>query len=879
MNPNNAIPHNMLAEQAYIAHLLIDPDSTLNNTEISITSEDFFDTKHQLIFETAEMLHTNYKTVNPIEVVTALKNAGRLADAGGIQYITQTINPANATSYGTNPVGLAMLIQEDKQRRDLLDASYRISEAASPGSGNEAEEALAVAESEVFTLLNKQTQNSQYDFTVKGIVDDVIENIKNISEAPEGATPNGVPSGFDALDDMTTGFKGGQFILIAARPGIGKALDVNTEIQTIEGRKLLKDITENDYVYGMNGKPYPVIKAHETFCADEAYIMYFSDGSTLTANGDHVWLTETRQARKQRNISRARRKNFSVTQIEKLNKELSTSSSEDLMSIQNVDQLLSTHMRNSKKFLEMLSHLEVIETRMNAKVSSVSMNTYNTAQVMGSLQSTKRIQEHTDSTVYTKVANYVHSSTTQMMTVPDIANLVFGDAKQEEISYIRNLISSRNIKATDKQKTQRSISQTPELLFNKRELLELCISFGNMFKNDQRTENAVLSPKTTKEIFKSLKVGSDNRSNHSIPKGKEIESIFFNNKSVSVEERKKFLSTYEGNKLATTSKELFDKTLLFASSLGYLTMQTVDSNVFRISWREQTTADVYITDMKIVSNIQMRCLTVASPDSMFLAGTSFTPTHNSTLAVDFSRNASFLDGKTVLFFSLEMDQVELTTRILSAEGRVETTKLKKGTLDEIDWMNISEAKQKLQNGNFILKTNPNYTISQIRAACMKQKMQPEGLDMVVIDYLQLIGMNKKVPRQEAVSEASRELKLLAKELDVPIIVLSQLNRKSEERQDGKPSVSDLRESGSLEQDADIVFLLHRPEANDANNRPGQTDLIIGKHRGGPVGIIPLTSMLQFSKFVPGTGLIEREEEFNNSDDDESGIQITTEAPW
>lgn len=257
----------------------------------------------------------------------------------------------------------------------------------------------------------------------------------------------------------------------------------------------------------------------------------------------------------------------------------------------------------------------------------------------------------------------------------------------------------------------------------------------------------------------------------------------------------------------------------------------------------------------------------------------------STLAVDFGRTAAFLAGKSVLFFSLEMDKKELTNRILSAEALVETSKLKVGDLDETDWMNVEEAKARLENGTFIIDDNPKTSLSRVRSIATRQKYRPEGLDLIIIDYIGLMETpstgRSSDSRQTDVSNLSRGLKVLAKELQVPIIVLAQLNRKSEERQDRRPAVSDLRESGALEQDADMVFLIHRPETADENNRPGETDLILGKHRGGATATIPLVSMLAYSKFVPGQGKHERGEEFFDKNEADEPVYATgdDEVPW
>lgn len=251
----------------------------------------------------------------------------------------------------------------------------------------------------------------------------------------------------------------------------------------------------------------------------------------------------------------------------------------------------------------------------------------------------------------------------------------------------------------------------------------------------------------------------------------------------------------------------------------------------------------------------------------------------STLAVDFARAASFLAGKTVMFFSLEMSKEELTQRIIAAEARVELQKIRSGQLSEKEWMDVRAAKEKISKGNFLVDATPRVNVSRIRSMAVRQKMRPEGLDMIVIDYLQLMettSLRKSDSRQNEVSEMSRSLKLMAKELQVPIIALSQLNRNSEARVDKVPQVSDLRESGSLEQDADMVLLIHRPEVGDENNRPGEADLIIGKQRSGPTGKIPLTSMLAFSKFVPGEGLIKRE---SNMFAPDGYSAMDDETPW
>ncbi|MGN7860291.1 replicative DNA helicase [Microbacterium sp. 22303] len=221
----------------------------------------------------------------------------------------------------------------------------------------------------------------------------------------------------------------------------------------------------------------------------------------------------------------------------------------------------------------------------------------------------------------------------------------------------------------------------------------------------------------------------------------------------------------------------------------------------------------------------------------------------STLALDFARAASISHNQPSIFFSLEMGKAEIAMRLLSAEGAVPLQNLRKGKLDQRDWTTVASTRGRINDAPLYIDDSPNMTLVEIRAKCRRLK-QRVGLRMVVIDYLQLMTSGKKVEsRQQEVSEFSRALKLLAKELQVPVIALSQLNRGSEQRQDKKPAISDLRESGSIEQDADMVILLHRDSVYDKDVRPGEADLIVAKHRNGPTATIQVAFQGHFSRFA------------------------------
>lgn len=221
----------------------------------------------------------------------------------------------------------------------------------------------------------------------------------------------------------------------------------------------------------------------------------------------------------------------------------------------------------------------------------------------------------------------------------------------------------------------------------------------------------------------------------------------------------------------------------------------------------------------------------------------------STLALDVARSASVHAGATTVFFSLEMGRTEIATRLLAAEASIPMQELRKGNLEPRDWTKIAATTNRINEAPLFIDDSPNLTLVEIRAKCRRLK-QRHNLKMVVIDYLQLLSSGKKAEsRQQEVSEFSRALKLLSKELEVPVVALSQLNRASEQRSDKMPAISDLRESGSLEQDADMVILLHRESSYETDNpRAGEADLILAKQRNGPTGTITVAFQGMYSRF-------------------------------
>jgi replicative DNA helicase len=221
-----------------------------------------------------------------------------------------------------------------------------------------------------------------------------------------------------------------------------------------------------------------------------------------------------------------------------------------------------------------------------------------------------------------------------------------------------------------------------------------------------------------------------------------------------------------------------------------------------------------------------------------------------SFALGMVANAAMEAQTPVLFFSLEMSHSEISQRLLCAEARVDATRMRNGRLHESDWPKITHAIGRLAEAPIFIDDNPNVTVMDIRAKARRMKSR-DGLGLVVVDYLQLMsGRARAENRQVEVSEISRSLKILARELEVPVVALSQLSRNLEMRADKRPVLADLRESGSLEQDADVVMFIYRDELYDPESSDrGTAEVIVAKHRNGPTGKTQLAFLDHYTRFA------------------------------
>ena len=304
-------------------------------------------------------------------------------------------------------------------------------------------------------------------------------------------------------------------------------------------------------------------------------------------------------------------------------------------------------------------------------------------------------------------------------------------------------------------------------------------------------------------------------------------------------------------------------------------LNTAEKLVFDIS-QQKTTSDFYAVKdlvMKSMRDIEYR---YEHKDELLGVGTGFYDLDAITLglrpsdliilaarpsmgktafALNIAQHVATKEKKPVAVFSLEMSKEQLMTRMLASEAEVEASKISSGNLQSQDWDRLTQSMDIFQDAPLWIENTTELTIMDVRAKCRRLMMRVKDLSLIVIDYLQLMKGDSKFSndRNQEISAISRGLKALARELNVPVIALSQLSRETEKRGDKMPMLSDLRDSGAIEQDADIVMFIHRPEYYDDKENPdpklkGKAQLIIAKHRNGQIGIIPLLFQSNITKF-------------------------------
>ncbi|GAA2618333.1 replicative DNA helicase [Actinomadura fulvescens] len=853
-------PHDINAEQGVLGGMLLSPDAIAEVVEV-LRTQDFYRPAHQIIYDAVLDLYGRGDPADAVTIVGELTKRGEIGRVGGAPYLHTLISSvptaANAGYY-------AKIVRERSMLRRLVEAGTRIVQMGYAADGADADDVLDRAQAEVFAIAEKRSGEDYVPLSE--IMPGALDEIEAIGS--RGGQMTGVPTGFSDLDALTNGLHAGQMVVVAARPAMGKALALDTPLVSPFGWTTMGEVKVGDYLLGADGKPTRVVAATEVMYGRPCYEVEFSDGEVIVADAEHQWRTTTPSVRAHGRRRAVRRSTTSAYALARGS---------------------SRHRRAMEPGRGGIAEQPPAvrsEVPWTATASGLGSRTISLPQV----EATSRIGR--SGTGVRSVLSFTDAAKDLAFDGAVASRRGHDDHGHLGVTTPRSISTTVEIAATLRRRgdgrTNHAVevaapfdlpaAEVPvdpyvlgvwlgagaerpgELVLDDPELVEMISATGQLVSPSAESGRYVLPG--LGDSLGALGVAEDACIPPTYLRGSErqrralLAGVL--DAAGSVTENGQVQLGFANKRLAEGAHELI-------LSLGYRATMTAkpvegrSSTYYRINFtpaetvfrlprklaRQRKNVDAearvrYIVDVRPVPSVPVRCVQVDNDDHMYLAGRSCIPTHNSTLALDFARAASIKHGLTSAFFSLEMGRNEITMRLLSAEARVALHAMRSGTMQDEDWTRLARRMSEVAEAPLFIDDSPNMSMMEIRAKCRRLKQQHD-LRLVVIDYLQLMTSGKRVEsRQVEVSEFSRSLKLLAKELQVPVIALSQLNRGPEQRTDKKPMVSDLRESGCVTAATRVM----RADTNE--------EVSIGELFESGARDIPVWALDERLKYVPRT---------------------------
>lgn len=789
-------PHDIQAEQSVLGGMLLSKDAITQVVEI-IRSADFYRPAHQIIYDSIVDLFSRGEPVDAISVNAELTKRGEATRVGGALYL-HTLTEAIPTA--ANAGYYAKIVSDRAVLRRLVEVGTRIAQIGYAGDG-EVDDLVDHAQAEIYKVAEKRTGEDY--LALADIMPGALDEIEAIGTS-DGST--GVPTGFADFDNLTNGLHPGQMVIIAARPAVGKALALDTPLPTPGGWTTMGEVEVGTELIAADGTPTRVVAATEVMTGRPCFEVVFDDGTTVVADGEHQWLTHTRASRRAAREAGARGTVPRVLPEVRTTREIART-----LRTETADRRLNHSVVNAAAIELPERDLPLPPYFLGAWLgdgaSAAARVTSTDPEVLLNIEAEGLVTKPVGSTGMTYGVFLPEED-----TAPAARERVAGHGSVQARLRTLGVLGNKHI---PQEYLRASADQ-------RRALLAGLLDTDGTVNATGSVQFAVTSRRLANG-FRELAHSLGYRTGMSTRRvgGRSEESstcytvTFGSRGEVFRLERKRRAHRERG----------------------------ADRGYARIGSR-------FVTEVRPVESVPVRCVQVDHPDHLFLATRSMVPTHNSTLALDFARAASIKHDMTAVFFSLEMGRNEIVMRLLSAEARVPLHTMRSGLMTDEDWTRLARRMGEVANAPLFIDDSPNMSMMEIRAKCRRLKQQHD-LKLVIVDYLQLMSSPGRVEsRQQEVSEMSRSLKLLAKELEVPVVALSQLNRGPEQRTDKRPQVSDLRESGSIEQDADMVILLYREDVHDKESpRAGEADIIVAKHRNGPTADVTVAFQGHYSRFV------------------------------
>ena len=837
-------PQDVAAEMSVLGGMLLSKDAIADVIE-QIRGNDFYRPAHEAIYDAIIDLYGRGEPADAITVLAELQRRGEHARVGGAPYLHDLMagvpTAANAGYY-------ARIVRERAIMRRLVEAGTRIVQMGYATDGGEVDDVVNNAQAEVYAVTERRA--SEDYLPLADIIGPTFDEIDAAQGRGEGLT--GVPTGYSDFDRLTNGLHGGQMIVVAARPAVGKALALDTPLPTPTGWTTMGEVAVGDMLLAADGTPTRVVAATEVMQGRPCYEVEFDDGTVIVADAEHQWVTSTRTQRRKVRVGRAPETSVHTTEEILASLRTPTADKRANHSVVTARPLdlpeadLPIHPYALGIWLGDGTSRRAEFTSADPEIAMMIEGLGYIAQARGAVRGTARTYSMLLPEPGVRPQACIVCGTD---FVPKMASLLA--CSKACAARSRGMARPEQPTCPDCGKPGWGFRRCQECHNAHGTMGGRLRALGLLQNKHIPTEYLRASEDQRRALLAGL-LDSDGTVN---PQGSV--QIAVTNKRLALDTRELILSL--GYRTGWSEKRVNGRPE--ASSTAYTITFTTEDDVFALerkrlahkARRRPATAKLtsrFVVDVRPIESVPVRCVEVEHVSHLYLASRSMIPTHNSVLGINVASHAAIHHNMASVIFSLEMSRNEIVMRMLAAEARVPLTKMRSGNMDDGDWQKLAATMGKVSDAPLFIDDSPNMSLMEIRAKCRRLK-QKHDLKLVVIDYLQLMSSGKRVEsRQQEVSEFSRSLKLLAKELEVPVIAISQLNRGAEQRSDKKPQMSDLRESGSIEQDADVVILLHREDAYEKESpRAGEADLIVAKHRNGPTDVITVAFQGHYQRFV------------------------------
>ena len=781
-------PHSVEAEQSVLGGLLLENDA-LDKVADILGAEDFYRHDHRLIYEHISRLIEHSKPADIVTVAESLESTAQLAGVGGIAYLGAL---AQNTPSAANIRRYAEIVRERAVMRKLVEVGSGIADSAFSPQGKDVAQLLDEAEARIFEIAEGGQRSAQGFVDIKTILPQVADRIDQLFQRDNPTDVTGISTGFTDLDSMTSGLQAGDLIIVAGRPSMGKAQPLDSRIKTRHGWKLMGELEIGDTLASLDGMPSVVTGLYPQG-ERQVYRITFSDGRSAECCAEHLWRVYYREWDKPHVVQTSRL--MQMLQAQRYRGRLwidlpngDFGSQEELPTDPWVLGALLGDGMLSGTSLRFSTAADEMLLRMRQRVGNQLALEHAGGYDWRIIRSKERPPEVKRLTSNPLMSALMGLGLWNIASHEKfIPDCYLQATRNERLDLLRGLLD-----------TDGWIERWGSIRFS---------------SSSERLSSGVAELARSLGCWCSIK-------------------------------QKKTSFTRNGQRQDGRIAYVCNISHADPSSLFLLSDKLARAPLERKRQKRLT-----ITSIKASRVASTQCISVSHPSQLYISD-DYVVTHNTAFSLNIAENVALDTGLPVAVFSMEMAATQLAMRMIGSVGRLDQHKMRTGRLEDEDWVRLTTALGKLNDAPIFIDESAGLNALEVRARARRLHRQCGKLGLIVLDYLQLMSATRSGEnRATEISEISRSLKALAKELDVPVVALSQLNRGLEQRPNKRPVMSDLRESGAIEQDADVILFIYRDEVyNPDSQDKGTAEIIIGKQRNGPIGTVRLTFIGEHTRF-------------------------------